>query len=165
MKTPLPLSRLSLVVAAVLLGLPGAASAARYPQPVTDAIERALDDEYQAEALYSVAIAAFGEQRPFTNIIRAERRHQEMLKDLLRASGTPIPANGWLDGTKPRPEVPATRQAACAAGVAAEVANADLYDKDLLPKVVDYPEVTRVFTALRDASQQRHLPALRRCAR
>lgn len=159
MKTPLPL-----ILAATLLALPGAASAASYPPPVTDAILRALDDEYRAEAVYTVTIAALGEQRPFTNIIRAERRHEEMLKELLRASGTTIPANPWLDGTKPRPEAPATRQAACAAGVAAEVANAGLYDKDLLPKVADYPEVTRVFTALRNASQERHLPAFRRCA-
>ena len=45
----------------------------------------------------------------------------------------------------------------------AEIANAALYDKDLLPRVRDVPAVTAVFTALSSASTRNHLPAFERC--
>ena len=56
----------------------------------------------------------------------------------------------------------ATLADACAAGVTAEEANAALYDR--LFAQVDNADLTRVFTALQSASQNRHLPALEACA-
>jgi hypothetical protein len=51
---------------------------------------------------------------------------------------------------------------ACAAGIQAEIENADLYDG--LLKMVDNPEVIRVFAALQRASPAKHLPAFERRA-
>jgi hypothetical protein len=47
--------------------------------------------------------------------------------------------------------------------VNAEIANRDLYGRTLLPAVISYPDITAVMTRLRDASEQNHLPAFRRC--
>jgi hypothetical protein len=51
---------------------------------------------------------------------------------------------------------------ACEAGIAAEVANAALYER--LLTATRRPDILTVFQRLREASQQRHLPAFRRCA-
>jgi hypothetical protein len=47
--------------------------------------------------------------------------------------------------------------------VATEQATVALYD-ELLPQVAAYPDVEYVFTNLRSASQDNHLPAFERCA-
>lgn len=128
------------------------------------AVLRALDDEYHAEAVYAVILAAFGDVRPFSNIIEAERRHQAALFGLMTTYGIPVPANDYLLGKTPIAPLPATVQAACEIGVAAEIENARLYDEDLLPAVADHADITQVFTRLRDASINNHLPAFQRCA-
>jgi hypothetical protein len=69
-----------------------------------------------------------------------------------------------LTGEKPLGALPASFQEVCAIGAAAEVENARLYDEDLIPAVADYAEIVTVFTALRDASVNNHLPAFQRCA-
>ena len=51
----------------------------------------------------------------------------------------------------------------CEVGVWAEIENVELYDTSLLPAVADYPDISAVFTRLRDASEHRHLPAFQRC--
>jgi hypothetical protein len=51
---------------------------------------------------------------------------------------------------------------ACEAGVQAEIDNAALYDE--LFTMVDNADIIRVFTALQEASQTKHLPAFERCA-
>ncbi|MCB1489785.1 MAG: DUF2202 domain-containing protein [Bauldia sp.] len=133
------------------------------PQPVQTAIDEALDDEFRAEAFYAAVIAAHGDIRPFVNIIEAEKRHAAMLDAVLTTYGLAAPANPYLDGTKPALEAPATIAEACKAGVAAEIANRDLYDDNLIPAAAGYPDVIAVFEALRDASQNNHLPAFQRC--
>jgi hypothetical protein len=74
-------------------------------QPLTPieirALHEALDDEYQAWALYGQVIADFGEVRPFTNIREAEARHIEALLGLFSRYGLPVPANPW-PGRVPR---------------------------------------------------------------
>ncbi|MDM8016253.1 MAG: DUF2202 domain-containing protein [Rhizobium sp.] len=156
---------LSLCTAATLAGLAaGPALAAPLPEAAQTAVLRALDDEYHAEAVYAATLAAFGDVRPFSNIIKAERKHQAALLDLMKTYGMAAPANGYLTGDKPLEALPATLQEVCAVGVAAEIENARLYDEDLLPAVMRYPDITRVFTALRDASINNHLPAFQRCA-
>lgn len=123
-----------------------------------DALSAALDDEYKAIATYEAVLSAFGPVRPFVNIVEAERRHAAALLRQFDRRGLTPPADRW----RGRIAAPASVAAACAAGVEAEVENAALYDR-LLSAVADDAEVTRVFVALRDASQQRHLPAFRRC--
>jgi len=146
------------------LSLAGPALAADLSDAGKDAVLRALDDEYHAEAVYAATLAAFGDVRPFSNIIEAERKHQAALLGLMDTYGIPVPANGYLTGEKPLRALPATLAEVCAVGVEAEIENARLYDEDLLPAVAGHADIIRVFTNLRDASIDKHLPAFERCA-
>jgi hypothetical protein len=121
------------------------------------ALAEALEDEYRARATYRKVIAKFGPARPFVNIVEAETRHiAALLRQYDRLGLAPVP-DAWLD----RVEAPETLQDACAAGVAAEVENAALYDR-LISQTHD--QIVRgVMEQLRKASQERHLPAFRRC--
>jgi hypothetical protein len=89
---------------------------------------------------------------------RAERRHAWALEQLLSQQGAPVP---------PTPSAPSTVETKslreeCALGVQAEKKNIALYD-ELMTR--DLPgDVQCVFSHLRAASRDRHLPALERCA-
>jgi hypothetical protein len=122
------------------------------------ALHEALDDEYHAWMTYDQVIADFGVVAPFSNIRDAEARHIEALHTLYALYGLPIPANPW-SGKTPRY---ANLQEACEAGVAAEIANGELYER--LLAATNRPDILIVFRNLQEASQQRHLPAFQRCA-
>lgn len=117
----------------------------------------ALDDEYHAWATYDQVIADFGDVSPFTNVREAEARHIEALLSLFHRFGLQVPHNSWPGRVERYPSL----LAACEAGVAAEVANAGLYDR--LLATTERPEIAVVLRRLQEASQQRHLPAFRRC--
>jgi rubrerythrin len=121
------------------------------------ALRDALDDEYQAWATYDQVIADFGDVQPFVNIHEAERRHIEALSGLFSRYHVSMPANPW-PGRVPRFE--SIRQAYEAA-VAGEVANAALYDR--LLAATQRADILAVFRRLREASEERHLRAFRRC--
>lgn len=127
-----------------------------------NALLMALDDEYKAFSTYQVVMEKFGQVRPFSNIIRAEENHISVLKELLNKYGVSIPENPYLLAQN-RPVAPATLQEACAIGVQAEIENAGLYDDKLMPMVMGHADIQIVFQNLRDASQDRHLPAFERC--
>ena len=55
----------------------------------------------------------------------------------------------------------ATLEAACQAGVQAEIADAALYD-ELMP-LTDKPDLLRVFENLQSASLESHLPIFQAC--
>ena len=118
----------------------------------------ALDDEYQARATYAQVIEDFGNVRPFSNIVEAEDRHARALIRLFERYGIPVPPDTW-PGRAPRY---GSLREACEAGVAAEIANAGLYDE--LLSGTDRADIREVYENLREASQERHLPAFRRCA-
>lgn len=123
-----------------------------------DALLLALDDEYRAEAIYSAVIEAFGEVRPFINIIEAERRHAARAKaEMDRLGITYATANPYLG----KITAPATLLAACEQGVTAEIENIGLYDQ-LLPTIED-DQVRATLSDLQWASRERHLPAFQRC--
>lgn len=122
------------------------------------ALHDALDDEYKAFATYDQVIGDFGAVRPFIKIRDSEARHIAALDRLFLAYGLPVPANPW-PGKVPRYT---TLRDACEAGVAAEVENAALYDRLLI--ATSRPDILAVFRNLREASQERHLEAFRRCA-
>lgn len=130
--------------------------------PLTEAeihaLNEALDDEYFAWATYDQVIADFGEIPPFSNIRAAEARHIEALCTLFVRYGLPIPENPW-PGKVARY---ASLQAACEAGVAAEIANGEMYER--LVGVTQRPDILTVLRKLQEASQQRHLAAFQRCA-
>ena len=90
------------------------------------ALNEALDDEYRACATYDQVIADFGDVRPFTNIRAAEARHVEALHSLFGYYRLPVPGNPWSPGTVARY---ASLQEACEAGVVAEIANGEIYDR------------------------------------
>lgn len=118
----------------------------------------ALDDEYQARATYAQVIADFGDVRPFSNIVEAEDRHARALIGLFDRYGIPVPPDTWPVRA---PHYGSIREA-CEAGVAAEIANAGLYDE--LLSGTERADIREVYENLREASQERHLPAFRRCA-
>lgn len=121
------------------------------------ALHDALDDEYKAWATYDQVVRDFGPQRPFTNIRDAEGRHIEALRTLFHRYGMEVPPNPW-PGRVPRF---ASVRVACQAGVEAEVENAALYERVMRSTVRQ--DLLEVFDNLRRASQERHLPAFRRC--
>lgn len=121
-------------------------------------LHEALDDEYHAWATYDQVIRDFGEAPPFSNIREAEARHIEALCALYARYGLTVPENTWPG----RVERYVSLQAACAAGVAAEIANGEMYDR--LLAATGRPDILTVLHNLQAASQQRHLPAFQRCA-
>jgi hypothetical protein len=122
------------------------------------ALNEALDDEYRAWATYDQVLADFGEIPPFSNIREAEARHIEALCTLYARYGLPVPENSWPG----RVARYASLQAACEAGVAAEIANGEMYDR--LLGATRRPDILTVLRSLQEASQQRHLAAFQRCA-
>ena len=117
-----------------------------------------------AAAVYAATMQKFGEVRPLSNIIKAERKHQAMLIDLMNTYSVAVPENGWATGAKALPTLPDTLPEVCAIGVTAEIDNARLYDEELLPAVAAFDDITTVFKALSAASTNNHLPAFQRCA-
>lgn len=128
------------------------------------ALAEALDDERHAIAFYDAVMAEHGTRRPFSNIVQAERRHANAVLAQYERLGLEVPADCWRDAEI---EVPATFRDACRASAEAEVRNVAIYDRIIAvatdPTLGD-PEVARVFERLRWASQERHLPAFRRCS-
>jgi hypothetical protein len=125
-------------------------------QEVT-ALREALDDEYHAWTTYDQVIEDFGEVRPFINVRDAEARHIEALLGLFDRYGIEAPPNPWPGRVTRYRRV----KDACSDAVKAEVENAALYDRLLASTL--RPDLQVVFGRLREASQERHLPAFQRC--
>lgn len=121
------------------------------------ALHEALADEHHAWATYDQVVRDFGLVRPFSNIRDAEARHIKALLYLFEQYDLDPPPNPWPGKVERYPSL----RDACAAAVEAEVANAALYERLLAG--TDRSDILTVFRNLRDASQQRHLPAFRRC--
>ena len=120
------------------------------------ALTEALEDEYKARATYRKVIETFGPVRPFINIVEAEDRHAEALLRQFERLGIQPSPDTWAD----RVAAPESIAAACEAAVAAEIENAEMYER--LLDLVDDPAVRNVLLNLQDSSQNRHLPAFRR---
>lgn len=142
---------------ALAAAIPGATISAQNSGDA-EALRAALDDEYKAEATYAAVIAAFGDVRPFINIIEAERRHATSVRAEMDRLGLSYDAaNPYLG----KLAAPASVLDACKAGVDAEIENIALYDR-LLPTIAD-PQVRDTLSRLQWASRERHLPAFKRC--
>lgn len=124
-----------------------------------EALRAALDDEYHARATYRAVIEAFGEVRPFVNIVESEEQHIRALTRQCAKHGVAVPVDRWA-GCVPAPE---SWQRACEDAVNAERQNAELYDR-LINAAQGHPDVQETFRRLREASQERHLPAFERAA-
>ena len=124
-----------------------------------EALRAALDDEYHARATYRAVLDAFGEARPFINIVESEERHIQALKRQCEKHGIAVPSDKWAG----RVSAPESLERACEDAVKAERENAALYEK-LIEAASDYPDVQETFRRLQAASQERHLPAFARAA-
>jgi hypothetical protein len=155
------MKRLLIPIFVILFTSSEASSAFSAPAPLSadeaQALQMAIDDEYKARATYRNVIKAFGEIRPFSNIINAEERHIEALESLFEYYDQPIPQDRWDD------KVPMfnSRPEACQAGIKGEEENIRLYE-DLLVKT-DAKAIRNVFLNLQNASSK-HLRAFKRCA-
>lgn len=116
------------------------------------------EGEYAAAASYAAVIDAFGPVEPYVTIKEGEERHIDALTRQLDRMGVDVPPNPYL-GILP---APADLQAAAQAWADGEVLNVALYD-DLLAQTDD-ANLTRVFTNLRRASLEEHLPAFQAAA-
>jgi hypothetical protein len=126
---------------------------------VIDALTAGLMDEHNAYNTYQAIIDQFGAVRPFVNIQTAEAHHIAALEFLFERYALDIPEIALLTDA---PQFDSFAEA-CAAGVAAETANLELYNT-WIDTVQAYPDIVQIFTSLRDASEFQHLPALERCA-
>ena len=123
-----------------------------------EAMNRGIQDEYHAEFVYMKVIEKFGDVQPFYNIVYAEQRHSEAIANLFTNRGLLVPPSDWNLGNVPEF---ASVADACAAGVVAELENIALYDELL---TLDLPQdVRNVFTNIRAASLDKHLPAFQTC--
>lgn len=122
-----------------------------------DALLAALADEQLAEANYAAIITKFGDVRPFSRIIVAEKRHQELLVSLMNRYGVEIPK------TVPNEvKAPASLTEACATAIKLEKENVAMYDRLLVDIHAD--DIRAVMNQLRTASAEHHLPALQRAS-
>ncbi|MFA6553639.1 MAG: hypothetical protein WCT27_04385 [Patescibacteria group bacterium] len=135
--------------------------ASTLPEAVITALGKAIDDEYKARATYEAVIEKLGSIRPFSMIIRAEEQHISSLKAIYDKYGVAIPADPYNPDTL---DIPDTVASSCNLGVDAEIANAALYRDELLSEVSTYPDIVAVFENLMNASQDKHLPAFRKCS-
>lgn len=135
---------------------PGTPTTQRLPEDTRAALELALADERLAQDTYAAVMAKHGEVRPFSNIIHAERRHEEQLLALFDRYDLAVPARKTATVA-----VPDTLVEACKQAIAAEKENIALYDR-LIPQVTQ-DDIRVVFERLQSASRDRHLPAFTRC--
>jgi len=127
------------------------------PMTLDEALRAALDDEYRARATYRAVLAAFGDVRPFVNVVESEERHIGALRRLCERYAVEIPADPWPS----RVSAPETLEAACGAAVEAERENGALYER-LMEAAAGRTDVEETFRRLLAASQENHLPAFER---
>ena len=120
------------------------------------ALIEAIEEEYGARSLYEGVIDQFANAAPFSMIARSEQQHAAALIRLADKYGLEVPAYPG-----PAATTLTSLDAACQAGVAAEIADAALYDE--LLQVTDKSDLIRVFTRLQLASLQSHLTAFEAC--
>ena len=126
---------------------------------ILTAMAEAIQDEYRAEMIYEAVVGDFGPVRPFSNIIFAEERHSEAIGRLYLSRGLDVPSSQWV--WDQIPSYPSVAEA-CQAGVEAEIANAEIYERYFDLNLPD--DVRRVFESNRAASLNNHLPAFERCS-
>ena len=140
---------------------PAPTSAAPAPGTPEAAVWEALmgpHGEYHAAASYAAVIEEFGPVQPYTAIKETEERHINALSRQLGRFGVEVPANPYLGEIDAPPDL----ETAANAWAEDEVANVAMYD-ELLTQVTD-PGLKRVFTNLRRASLEAHLPLFEEAA-
>ena len=139
----------------------GTGGQGRSLEPLSDAeveaLVRAIEEEFGAQALYQSVLNTFGDVDPFNSIVQAEAQHAAALVRQAEKYGVIVPEFPSLEGLP----VFSTLSEACQAGVAAEIADAALYD-ELIP-ITTHSDLIQVFENLRNASLDNHLPEFESC--
>lgn len=131
-------------------GSAGASADDRYT--LEEMLVYAIQDEFMAQAEYEAIMDNYGVRRPFSNIIRSEGTHINLLLPLFGSYGYPVPENSASKFTV----LPDSLAQAYEIGVEAEMKNIDMYEKFLKQ---DLPaDVRLVFERLMNASEN-HLKA------
>jgi hypothetical protein len=141
-----------LAAASPAYGAAGAAAVADSELTLGAMLTFALQDEYLARGEYQKIMATFGERRPFSNIVKAEEQHIAWLVPLFEKYGVKLPP----DRGQELAQVPETFSAALLAGVDAEIANIDMYQRFLSRELPS--DVRAVFDHLLTGSRN-HLAA------
>lgn len=115
----------------------------------------AIQDEYLANKEYEIIMDEYGQQRPFSNIKKAEERHISMLKEVLFKNGIDIPKDDSSEYVK----LPNSIDEAYRLGVEAEIENIAMYERFLQQELT--VDARRAFEALKNASEN-HLRAFRK---
>ena len=123
-----------------------------------EAMDEAIQEENRALFTYRKVVADLGEVQPFNTIRYAEERHVASLQRLYEIHGLAGPASEWNESNV---YSYAHLRDACATGREMERATVTLYDRLLLADLP--PTVRDVFTNLRAAARDHHLPAFERC--
>lgn len=122
---------------------------------VSNMLTYAIEDEYMARGEYKAVMEKFGKYPPFSNIIKAEERHIELLLPLFKKYNVPVPPDRGRELAK----VPATFNEALQVGVKAEIENIAIYKRFLRQ---DLPaDVKDVFQRLL-AGSENHLAAFQK---
>ncbi len=115
----------------------------------------AIQDEYTARAEYELIMKTYDISRPFSNIMKSEETHIDMLLPLFEAYHIDVP----IDESKEHIIIPETLKETYATGVQAEINNIAMYEKFLQQELPD--DVREVFIRLKEASEN-HLRAFER---
>jgi len=122
-----------------------------------DALQQAILEEYGALNLYNAVVAQLGGVYPFSQIALSEQQHVNVLVRQAEKYGVDVPANPGLAASPSFTTV----AVACQAGVAAEIADAALYDE--LELVTTHTDLLQVYARLQSASLNTHLLAFQTC--
>lgn len=133
-------------------GAAGAAMVSDAELTIPAMLTFALQDEYLARGEYQRIIENFGNQRPFSNIIKAEEQHIAWLIPVLEKYGVPLPEDRGAELA----QLPGSPAEALQAGVAAETANIAMYERFLRK---DLPMDIKIVMEHLLAASQKHLAA------
>jgi len=125
---------------------------------IEEMLEYAIQDEYLARQEYELIMDEYGEQKPFSNIIKAEENHIEMLKGIYAKYDYDIPEDNAIDYAV----LPNSLEEAFDIGVQAEIDNIAMYELFLEAELPD--DIRAVFIELRDGSKN-HLAAFEKGVR
>lgn len=131
----------------------GAAGASTHEEyTLEEMLTYAIQDEYLARSEYEKIIEKFGEIRPFTNIIKSEEYHIELLLPLIDKYEVEVVEDTSYDHII----IPETLLESLQTGVVAEVNNIGMYENFLEKQLPE--DVRDVFEVLKNASEN-HLKA------
>lgn len=119
---------------------------------IEEMLTYAAQDEFLARGEYEAIMGKFGVARPFSNIMRSEETHLDLLKAAFSTYGLAFPS----DASKAYLHVPSTLKEAFETGVKAEIDNIAMYEKFLATSIVKDPANTylkTLFTNLMKASE------------